>query len=96
MIQAYLRDTIVLRRSSQDNYQKETFTDTTVKAFIDYKKRWVTNQAGAQVMSGASVMIKETEIDLDDRIRFDNRDWKILQIKKLRHFSVVGLEILVA
>ena len=110
MIGAYLVDTVVLRKHNGTDKWREpsATTDETIKAFVDYKARQVSNAMGQVVMSMAKVMIRPRTIIVDgfstrasktisyqDKLVFDGVEHGIITIGKMRDFSVRGMEVYV-
>ena len=87
MINIYLIDTVVIKKITYDQWGEPSETTETVKARVVYKTHLVRNFAGEQVVSLASVMLKNRTLSHADKITFDGIDHAILNISKARGFS---------
>lgn len=96
MIGSYLKDEVTIHTSTLDKWNKKIDNTQKVKAFVESKRKWTKNSAGAAVLSEATVYLKTRELSLSDRIEFEGRVWGILSIAKGRDFAARFLEVTVA
>jgi len=97
MIGAYLTDEITIIKSAGVDKWGEPLTPEEIetKARIDYKTRLVRNFAGEQVVSSATILLKNRELSHEDKIKFDGIEHAILNIAKKKDFSNQYLEVAV-
>ncbi|MDD4984337.1 MAG: hypothetical protein PHQ43_00910 [Dehalococcoidales bacterium] len=111
MIGPYLTDTITLRlHKGTDKWgEPNTTQDTTVKGFIEYKERQVTNALGQLVVSMVKVTLRPMTIIRDgyatraantigymDKMVIDGEVRAIVSLGKGRDFSVRTTEVYLA
>ena len=81
MISEYLNQSITLKsKSSVNAYNESTYTNSTIKARFEYKRRMVRNNEGEEVLSTAQVFT-ETQVKPDDVLTFDGRDWQVVTVE---------------
>lgn len=87
MINAYLIDTVIIKKITYDQWGETSESTEIIKARVIYGSRLVRNFAGEQVVSSAQVMLKNRTLSHADKITFDGIDHAILNISKARGFS---------
>lgn len=95
MIGAYCTDSIELHRSNGNDKWGEPIADTVlaIKGKFKIGTALVKDIKGENVYAAASVMIASQTITHEDRIKFDGKEYVIINIKKPRDFSWGYLEV---
>lgn len=87
MIDLYLNQTVTLKtKGAVNEYNEPTYTTSNIKVRFEYKRRMVRNNLGQEVVSEARCFTT-TEVNEDDIITFDGKDWNVLAVE-----DCVGLE----
>jgi len=96
LLRAYFQDTITVIYSNGTDQWGEPIaaTETTMKAYIDFKTHLVRNLAGEQVVSSGIVYVMPaTTIQHDDFIEYNSVRYAILKINPGKDFSSNHQEI---
>jgi hypothetical protein len=90
-----MTDSIELHRAGGNDKWGEPLADTvlTIKGRFNIGTALVKDIKGENVYSSASVMIASQTITHEDRIKFDGKEYVIINIKKPRDFSWGYLEV---
>ena len=90
MLRAYMKDDItVLFDEGEGAYQEPLATlDVDMKAYIEWKTRWIKNQAGEMVLSKGKVyIIYGRLVTHKDKIKIDSVEYIVLQAEAGKDFS---------
>jgi hypothetical protein len=87
MINLYLNQTATLKAKASVNlYNEATYTSSTINCRFQHKRKMARNAQGEEVVSMAQVFTT-TEVDEDDTITYDGRDWQVIAVE-----DCVGLD----
>ncbi len=87
MFNAYMNKSVTLRRSYGNNtWGERLYTDTIVKARVEFKNKMIRDYRGEMVVSSASVLLPDLSIDVSDKIIIDGVVHPILMLTKQAAF----------
>jgi hypothetical protein len=94
MINAYLNDTITISQVTYDQWNKVTKVDTNVKGRIEFRTKLVRNIQGEQVVSSAKVLLPLIDgLGNEDRITYEGKEYRILNVSQVKDFSKKLLKV---
>ncbi len=88
MINVYLQDNIKLLKTEYDKWGNPTTTESTIKGRFEFKTEMVRSLEGEQVVSSARVLVPaDADINHEDKIEYNSRQYSILAIELGKDFS---------
>ena len=87
MINAYLKDSITVKRVIYGTWGGVNETPTTYNGRFVYETKMVRNLQGEQVVSTANVILPLMLLAHKDKISYDGKDYSILGIEEKKDFS---------
>lgn len=87
MINAYITDTITLKRRVYGTWGGATDTESTIKGRFEFKTKMTRNLQGEQVVSTANVILPLMSIEHKDKIVFESKEYTILAIERRKDFN---------
>lgn len=80
MLEIYLNQSISLKKKGTvDAYNQATYTTSTIKARVEYKRKMVTDKTGQLVLSQAQCYTI-TKVSPDDVIVYDGIEWPVISV----------------
>jgi len=94
MISAYMNDVLTISQVTFDQWGKATKTDTVIKGRIEFRTKLVRNLQGEQVVSSAKVYLPLiVGLGNEDRITYEGKEYRILNIEQIKDFSKKFLKV---
>lgn len=89
MINAYCNDDIVIVKRTPDQWGTMTERKVVARARFEFKTRMVRNLQGEMVVSSGRVSLPLPYFDIthNDRIQFEEKQYSILNIERVKNFS---------
>jgi len=89
MYSIYLRDEIIVRQAdSHDKWNTESYVDDKMKARVDYKTKFVSNNMGEKVESQMQVIMPNRTLNKHkDKIIFEDETYPIIKVERLRSWN---------
>ncbi len=94
MIDVYLQDEIKIKTSTTDQWGEpsESSTETVSGRFV-YKTQIVRDAEGQEVTASGHVLLKDRTLGYDATIEYDNTDYAIANIHRIRDFDNKYLKV---
>lgn len=89
MINAYKTDSIVIKRTTYDQWGEPTTASESIMGKVEQKTKLVRSLSGEEVTSSASVLVGNIDVEHDDRIVFGGKEYSIINIERVADFSTI-------
>jgi hypothetical protein len=88
MINAYLQDSITIRKVTYDQWGSPSTSDVSTLGRFEFKTKLVRNDAGEQVVSSANVLLKsDASVEHEDKIVYAGKVYSIINIEIKKDFT---------